>query len=770
MHFRAYAWLLLAATLLVATAMRLLPTPPLETDLLALLPATERNPLAEQAATRLGRLTGDRAVFLVGLPNENNARRAATQLAEGLCKSDAFKHCLARIPSSDPAGLAALYQPYFNGLLAASVRHEPASVEWFHERLIARLSSPLGPGLISLENDPFGLQERWLMEIPFNQLRLEVVDGWLQTHAEGITWLLVSAELNGSAFDSGLQSTMQRSLNASEDGLKHHWPELRLLRVGAVFHASLARQNAEREMHWIGSASLIGIVLLMAWAYRSPSPLVLALLSVGMGLSTAVLVSLAFFDRLHLMTLVFGASLIGEAVDYALQYCSARLGAGKSWDAKQGLRQVLPGLGVALATSVVGYTALAFTPFPALHQISVFAISGLVAAWLTVLLVLPDWLAHPSKPASSALLAWPARWLRLWHSVTLRSFLIVTAGLLLLAAFGWGQLKVDDDVRQLIKPPAELAAQEQRFRALTGMGGGSQFFLIEGADAEQVLQRDESLLLHLTATGIRTQSVARFVPSCKAQAENRLHLQASIAAQREALHTAGFRESVISDWVASVRENETCITPRQWLDSPLSTPFRHLWMEVPGHPPASLIIPTSHYEISQLENASAGLPGITLVDKPGAVSRLFGEYRRLASGTLAGATLLILMVLALRYGFRSGVAILLPVLLAQALTLGWLGWFGIALNLFNLLALLLVLGVGINYSIFLIEGSRGEQPRQASAQLGVMLSAATTLLSFGLLGFSSMPALSGFGITLALGIGLAVVLAPSTLLLGAKLR
>ena len=50
----------------------------------------------------------------------------------------------------------------------------------------------------------------------------------------------------------------------------------------------------------------------------------------------------------------------------------------------------------------------------------------------------------------------------------------------------------------------------------------------------------------------------------------------------------------------------------------------------------------------------------------------------------------------------------------------------------------------------------------------VFFSAGTTLLSFGLLAFSSMPALSSFGLTLLIGVGIAVLLAPMVLTFESK--
>lgn len=73
------------------------------------------------------------------------------------------------------------------------------------------------------------------------------------------------------------------------------------------------------------------------------------------------------------------------------------------------------------------------------------------------------------------------------------------------------------------------------------------------------------------------------------------------------------------------------------------------------------------------------------------------------------------------------------------------------------MALTLVLGVGVNYSLFLREGMRREDVDLGAVAVGVVLSAATTQLSFGLLALSAMPALSGFGLALLIGINLALL-------------
>jgi predicted exporter len=113
-----------------------------------------------------------------------------------------------------------------------------------------------------------------------------------------------------------------------------------------------------------------------------------------------------------------------------------------------------------------------------------------------------------------------------------------------------------------------------------------------------------------------------------------------------------------------------------------------------------------------------------------------------------------------RYGMRGGIATTLPVVFAIALTLAAFGYAGVPLTLFNWLALMLVLGVGANYAVFLREGCMRDAAGLGAVWTGVLLSAATTLLSFGMLGASAMPALRSFGTTLAMGIVFSVLFAP----------
>jgi predicted exporter len=774
MKLRALLWLLLAICVAITCGIQFTASGhvPVQTNLLALLPQTERNAVAEVAVGRLADAAGNRAVFLIGEKRPDRAATAARAFAAKLRESDAFSGVIADIPVVDPKQFTDLYLQHRYSLLAEIDRKALANGHAdLPGRLQRKLYTPFGVGLsLSPTDDPFGFTDAWLAGLPLRTLKLEPENGLLVTRDAKRSWVFVSAELSGSAFNGTLQQRVGEAVEQAESALRQSAPEAEVLRTGTVFYANSARQSAEREVDLIGAGSLLGMLLLLYLLFRSLRPLALGLLSVGFGIGTAVAVTVAVHGELHLITLVFGASLIGEAIDYAAQYFAAHLGAGKNWDPMVGLRRIAPGLTVALATSLLGYGVLLLAPFPALSQIALFAFVGLSAAWLSVFLLLPALLVHPSTRDAEAAVASTKHLLAWWQTrMSRRLCLILAALLLVFAAPGWLRLSGDDDVRLLVARPPNLIAQEETFRELTGFANSSQFFLIEAETPDAVLAHEERLAIRLKKlvtqdkiTGF--QGVSSFVPSLDRQKENhrlwREKVFFDIAALKAVFARSELQDDVADYQIAAFTASDTqALLLNDWLQAPLSKPFRHLWLGQTERGYAAIVLPQGVRDVASLAEAAVGLSGVTLVDKTGSVSRLFHDYRQWGALWLVGACTLVYAVLCVRYRWRQAAVILIPTLLAMALALGILGYLGTPFTLFNLMALMLVLGVGVNYAIFLREGGM----HAAATLAGVLLSAGTTLLSFGLLSFSSMPALSGFGLTLLIGIGIAVLFSPSVL-------
>jgi predicted exporter len=609
--------------------------------------------------------------------------------------------------------------------------------------------------------------------LPLATSNLDLEDNMLVAHRGDLTSVLVVTTLPGSAYESQTQRAVLSAVAQAQAALKTGYPDASIARTGAVFYAESARSASEREVHLIGVASACGIALLMLWVFRSPRLLLFGFVSTALGIVCALAVTMLVFGKLHLLTLVFGASLIGEAVDYSIQYFVVYLGAQRGWNARQGARSVRPALSVALATSLLGYAILAWVPFPALKQIACFAIVGICTAFASVLWLLPVLLVKGPKHAQRRLFLRAAVLLERWHgAIGGRRAWIVAGVLVLIAIPGWLRLTSDDDIHLLIQRDPALVAQEDQVRNAIGVDNTAQFYVVRGSSQETVLQRAEALGAKLDAlSGAQAvngwQSVTQFVPSAQRQADTRnvlaQHVFNDPAALRSMLLQAGFRDEVADAWLASyAKSNAAPLTVERWLAAPWSQPYRHLWLGAVDQGYAAIVIPqrVTPQNVAALIDAAHSVDGVVFVDKAASVSKLFGAYRIDSGIWLAGALLLVLILLMVRYTPRGGIATTLPVLLAIGVTLAAFGYARVPLNLFNCLALMLVLGVGANYAVFLREGCLRDHADLGAVWTGVLLSAATTLLSFGMLGLSAMPALKSFGATLALGILVSVLLAP----------
>lgn len=779
LKLNAFIWLLLAIVSLCACIAQFKDRSPLQTNLLALLPATERNPVAEEAVRKLVDSAGNRAVFLIGADTPDQALIAARQFASQLRATaphqpQAFSNVLLELPPFDIDQITNFYSPFQYQLLSRQDQLALQNNQFdLSQQLQQKIYAPFRFGMTQpLEKDPFGFSDRWFATLPLKNFKLEIEDGVLVGHTATKTWVLISADPAGSAYSDAIQNQVIQTVANAESVLKRTHPHIEILRTGAIFYAYQARASAEKEMHVIGLVSLIGMFMLLYLVFRSIRPLALGFVSVGFGICTAIAATIHLYGEIHLITLVFGASLIGEAIDYPIQYFSAHLGAGKDWSPMSGLRRVTPALTLALFTSLLGYAVLSFMPFPALAQIAFFAFVGLISAWLSVYLLLPATLTKANQRNPEQAVALPYRFLMAWKThIKGRTCFIAAVLMILFSVPGLLKLQANDDIRLLIAQPKNLLTQETKIREIADLGNNNQFFLVEGKNQEEVLHNEEQLTAHLdqwiNQGALRTYTaISTFVPSQATQSQNQALWQTVFKQKttlQDTLTEAGLRDEVAANLIDDFNRYQTnTLHLTDWLNTPFSTPFRNLWLgQTPQGVYASIVLlqDIKNSEALMQLSSKADLPAVTYVDKAESVSALFHQYRYWSSLWLAAAFILIFTVLGLRYGHRISAIVLMPTLLALVVTLGAFGYLNIPLSFFHMMGLMLVLGVGVNYAIFMREGFMQENKTlQASSLAGVLLSAGTTLLSYGMLIFSSMPVLSNFGLTMLLGVGMAALL------------
>ncbi|SCU78402.1 Lipoprotein transmembrane [Cupriavidus necator] len=736
----------------------------IDTDVMALLPGSERTATADRVLRQLADGVSREIIVLVGAPDWQQAKTAAQRFGRATGVHPELLRPVDRIAAFDFDAALAFYRPWRDHLLTDSQRAllGQADANTLAQQALARLYQfSAGTGLSGWSADPLGLWQHWWLSRA-DLTRVRERDGLPAFSAEGLHWVLLTYRISKPAFSVSGDTDYGDLLARADTSARAGQDAVRVVKAGIPLHAEAAAAQASFEMNVIGLGSL-AVVLLLVWlAFRSLRPIVLVALSLLIGTAAAISVTGIVFERVHLITLVFGASLVGVAEDYGIHYFVTRQADGRRTPAGV-MRLLLPGMTLALSTSVVAYLALGIAPFPGLRQMALFSAVGLLAAFLTVVLWFP--LLDRGSLRPTRLSAWLADSLARWPRVRAdRRTVLLAAALAAFIVPGLLQVKVVDDVRQLqSSPPALIEAQRTAGRLL-GSPSPAQFLLVRGACADQVLQREEAAKAALA--GIVAQgklggfvALSDWVPSAARQRAD-VALAAPLEAQvRERI--AQMTGSSGTPATPGMAGPQDVLTLQAWLAHPVSEALRHLWLGQDkggkdGNYASVMLLrglddPTT---MPKVQAAVAGVAGVEWVDRVADLSGLLHHYRVLMTWLLLAGAGAVSVLLAWRYG-RAAWRALVPTLLAALFSVALLGWMQVPLQLFPVLALALLLGVGVDYGIFLLE-----HPGDGVSWTAIVLGAASTLLAFGLLALSSTPALHAFGVTMLAGVGAVWMLSP----------
>ena len=631
------------------------------------------------------------------------------------------------------------------------------------EETLSLLGTPAGHLLKPLlERDPTGETQRIAESlIPSNAPRSEA--GVWASRQGARALLVASTRAAGSDLDA--QAAAQALVREAFAAIA---PAGLALQVsGAPVFAVDSRAQIESEVRWLAVAGSLLVSALLLLAFASLPALGAALLPVATGVLAGITaVSLGFGD-VHGITLGFGTTLIGEAVDYAIYFLIQSRKAGwRAW-----LQSSWPTVRLGLLTSMCGFGALIFSGFPGLAQLGLFTVSGLLGAALATRFVMPVLLPEGSRgqglrrqlgrlgqAAVDALprLRWP-----------LLALGVAAAGLLAARGDLWHA-----ELGSLSPISAEALALDASLRADLSAGDARSLVVVQAADIEGTLQRAEAAAARLEplidsgAIG-GWDSVTRFLPSLARQRERLSHLPPAAplrAALAEATREGPLRAARLEPFVAEVQRarEQSPITLESLQGTALAPLVDALLLQRDDGSWVALLplqpIAGDRIDSAAVSQALRGLPGTQLLEIGRALAELYARYLGEAQvqALLGALGVVAVMALALR-SWRRLLAVCQPLLLAVLLTMGTLALLQVQLGILHLVGLLLVVAVGSNYALFFDMLQRdGHADPDTLASL--LLANLTTVLSFGLIAMSAIPALSAIGRVVAPGALLALLL------------
>jgi predicted exporter len=627
-----------------------------------------------------------------------------------------------------------------------------------------------------IPRDPTGEVMRMLDDLSSRNAVSTVGGAWVAQSEQNAPRAVLMAQTKAAGVDLDAQQRAMESAQLAFENAKRETKNAAnasLQLSGPGVFSALSRERIKSDATRFSTIATALVVMLVWWVYRSPRVMALGLMPVATGVLAGIAAVALVFGSVHGITLGFGATLIGEAVDYAIYLFTLirRDGTAQS-NAHQTMKIIWPTLRLGVLTSICGFSAMMLSDFPGLQQLGVFSVAGLVAAVLVTRFVLPHLLPQDfqirdttlgQKLASLARAAPRARW-----PLTIAVLVLVAVGVMNRQTI-W-----NDDISNL--SPISLAEQKRDEALRTSLGAPDVRFMVvaESADLETTLQAAEkasALLIALRNQGLMKSfdTPTQFLPSAAAQSARKQTLPTSDMLRtrlNEAATDSGFSAGAFEPFLADVEASRSrAPVNRAALDGTnLATKVDALLIQKPERITAILPIQGMNESNEAQQKVRAAIAvlassNIRLMDMKTETNELYQTYRHQALVyALAGvAAIALLLWLTTRSLARTG-RLLLPLGAAVVVTAAILLALGVSLSIFHLVAFLLVIGVGSNYALF-FDRQLTTDKSLAPIMLSLVVCNLSTVFGFGVLALSSMPVLKAIGGTVAIGAVLSLTFA-----------
>jgi len=706
-----------------------------------------------------------------GAPAEQ-LRDANRALAEQLKNSGHFDSVQNGLPDFSGADLELLLRyRYLLGPPGAGERFGEAQLRDAMQQRLQGLMSPLGPLEKQFFRRDLGGDLLRLLTLFRDQGAAEeagprLLDGVWFSRDKARTLLLL--EMRAGAFDPDAQHAAISALEREFAALKKNTPQLSLAVTGPGAFALETRREITADVRLLSFLAVLFTGVFLFLALGSLRMLGLALVPLVFGIAAATAAVLLVFGSIHGITLTFGITLIGVAVDYPLHLFSHLQGRARG--AGHALR-IWPTLRLGVLSTAIAYVVFLLSDFNGIRQLGLFAVTGLLSAAAATRWLLPLLLPAGFSPGKSldrvhraltkaARAAPRARWPVLLALAVCAGFLAVTERPL---------RNLDVDSLSPISP--ERRAEDRLLRADLGFWAGGRMLAVAGASAEQVLQKSEQLIPRLEK--LRAENAvghylmaARYLPSAQAQQRKREALpdKATLAARIAGLGgDFPFKPGTFDPFVDDVEaaRNLQPLTPGGLAGTSFARRLKPLLFQSGGQwiAPVLLFGVRDEHALAQLDASDGGADTVYLNLKKESARVITGAIDHTQGLLLWGVAAIYLLLAASQRSLTVPLRILLPTFASVLGVTAVLVASHTPLSLFHLVSLLLVIGLGLDYTLFFnrLNRHRGEWNHTFRA---LWICCVTTVLVFGILTLSTTPPLRAIGMTVALG-------APFCLILGA---
>lgn len=532
---------------------------------------------------------------------------------------------------------------------------------------------------------------------------------------------------------------------------------LTLTMAGSPVFSVNSRDAIRSQVLIFSIIGLIAISCLYLWVFRSIKTFMLGALPIISGILAGITAVSFSFSSVHAITIGFGSTLIGEAVDYSIYYFAQAQKQDSDWK-----QQFWPTIRLGAVASIIGFLALLTTDFPGLAQLSVFTIAGLTSAILVTRYVIPVLQEHPNP--SETLLKLGTNILRYNHAGPKLKYVGYIVAALMTLPFMSGSVKWSNQISDLSPISSADRKIDLQLRSDLGAGGTRHLIVTRAPTADSALAVSETVgkvMTPLYEQGLiaNFDAPSKLLPSKATQIERKKAIPEPGRLEQmlsEALNGLPVKRSTLRPFLtdAETARQSPILTQASFDETALKEVINSLLYPVGNEWVAIIMLKDSpdkpiDGQLIKKTLDQANLPNAHYVDLLDESNRMYQQY---VSGTLTSClvgviSVFVLLSLALR-SLQKSIAVIAPLALSTLVVAGGLGLAGVNLTLLHAVGFLLIVAIGSNYALLIQTNLNRLDPVTVASLVVACLS---TTLGFGVLSFTEIPVLKAIGQTVGPG-------------------
>lgn len=537
---------------------------------------------------------------------------------------------------------------------------------------------------------------------------------------------------------------------------------------GTPFHSHESSNAASREISIIAAVSMLAVIILLIFIFRSVRPLIYSVASILISLAVALLATLAVFHKMHVITLVFGTSLIGSCIDYSLHFFT-HWAANKELESGLEIRNhIFSGLLMAIISTGICFAILLFAPFMILKQMSLFCLAGLISSFLTTIAVYPFIKLPPQRGNVRFTAGFEKLTAKLEQKWVGRTVIVILFLFSILSIVVFHKnVKIKNNLLTLYDMKGRLLQDEITASQVIQYTPGG-WYIVSGDTEDQALANEEKLrrkFEEITDGQVGYVCTSSFVPSIEVQKKSREAYKKLMKKSAEQLQALGFDEvenfdammALMNDY--EITKNSYVSFENENIPDFIKTSISSVWLGKVDGKYYTVLLPTKVTDYSDYRSLAENDENVFFISKSQDISADLDSLTVMILKFFVVAYILMFIMLRFFYSWKQALKIISVPFLIILVVVSSFATFKINMEFFSVTGLILVFGLGLDYIIYMMENEKKSAHTDNSAlePFATMVSFITTIISFGALALSSFKPVHLIGLSIFIGLATAYI-------------